>query len=137
MARVIDVLVASVDEMRQNGDDVVGIALTFDDSQRSVDMLNTWIQLKRQRGHLTDYIKAVSFADDRWYYPLQAADLLANLTNRYWQVDIIDKTRTRERAEGFLRTLMENDPNFKFAYRVGFVSANEIDDAIRLHKRLY
>ena len=54
MARVIDVLVASVDEMRQNGDDVVGIALTFDDSQRSVDMLNTWIQLKRQRGHLTE-----------------------------------------------------------------------------------
>ena len=137
MARVIEVFTDIVDEMRKNGDDIAGIALTFDDSRRSIDMLKTWLQLKKRRSNLTDYIKAVSFADDRWFYPLQAADLLANLLNRYWQPDTVTKARTRERAEGFLRELLTPDPNFPFAYRGGFVTADEMNDANRLQKRLY
>ena len=137
MARVIDVFFGIVDELRKRYPEIAGINLAFDDSHRSADMLRTWLRLKKQRPNLTDLIKAVSFADDRWFYPLQAADLLANLTNRYWQPDIVSKARTRERAEGFLRELMKKDENFPFAYRVGFVSASEMDEAVRLHKRLY
>jgi hypothetical protein len=41
----------------------------------------------------------VGFADDEIFYPLQAADLLANLTNRYWQ-----KNSSSDRAEKHLRS---------------------------------
>jgi hypothetical protein len=137
MVRIIDVFVGIVDEMRQRGEDVAGINLAFDDSAESVEMLKTWIQLKKVRRTLTDYIKAVSFADDKWFFPLQAADLLGNLTNRYWQPNLLNTSRSRERAERHLRALLTPDATFPFAYRVGFVTAKELDDAHRQHRRLY
>jgi hypothetical protein len=138
MSRVIDLAVNFIGEMRARGDQIDGINLTFDDSEKdAVEMLSTWIQLKRARKELVDYIASVGFADDKRFFPLQAADLLANLTNRYWQAELIKKSPSSDRTERHLRNLLTPEPFLPFAYRVGFVTAAEMDEAVRLHKRLY
>jgi hypothetical protein len=138
MARVIDLVVDVIGEMRGRGDQIDGINLTFDDSEKdAVDMLRTWIQLKKARKDLVDYVASVGFADDKRFYPLQAADLLANLTNRYWQAELVKKSPSSDRMERHLRNLLTPEPFLPFAYRVRFVTAVEMDEAVRLHKRLW
>ena len=139
MSRAIDLAVGVVTEMRSRGDDVAGINLTFDDSEKdAVDMLRAWIQLKKARPKLIDSIPSVGFADDKRFYPLQAADLLGNLTNRYWKPQELSSAKElTDRAERHLRNLLTPDPAFQFAYRAAFVTAEEMDEAARLHKRLY
>jgi hypothetical protein len=68
---------------------------------------------------------------------LQAADLLANLTNRYWQAELVKKSPSSDRMERYLRNLLTPEPFLPFAYRVGFVTATEMNKAVRLHRRLY
>lgn len=139
MSRAIDVAVSVVAEMRRRGDDVAGINLTFDDSEKdAVDMLKAWVQLKRAKPTLVDSIPSVGFADDKRFYPLQAADLLGSLTNRYWKSQGLSSTKeSADRAERHLRNLLAPDPAFQFAYRPAFVTAEEMDEAARLHKQLY
>ena len=138
MSRAIDVATGIVGELRARGDIVNGINLLFDDSEKSaVEMLTTWIQLKRARPQLVDYIASVGFADDKRFYPLQAADMLANLTNRYWKPELLKKPESSDRAERHLRNLLTADPSFPLAYRVSFITAADMDKAVRLHRRLY
>lgn len=47
-------------------------------------------KLRRTREDLRRYIGAVSFADDEFLLPLQAADVLANLTSRYYRLRLTD-----------------------------------------------
>ena len=92
---------------------------------------------------MIDPIPSVGFADDKWFYPLQEADLLGNLTNRYWKPRETSPptaaSQSPERAERHLRNLLTPNPAFPFAYRTDFVMAvaEEMDEAVRLHKRLY
>jgi hypothetical protein len=138
MSRTLDLAVELVEEMRARGDQIDGINLTFDDSEKdAVEMLRTWIQLKKANKKLVDYIASVGFADDKRFYPLQAADLLANLTHRYWQAELVKKSPSSDRMERHLRTLLTPEEFVPFAYRVKFVTAAEMDEAVRLHKRLY
>jgi hypothetical protein len=138
MSRMIDLIVSCIEEMRTRGGPINGINLAFDDSEKdALDMLRTWIQLKRARPDLVDSIASVAFADDKRFYPLQAADLLANLTNRYWQAEIVKKSLSSDRMERHLRNLLTPEPFLPFAYRIRFVDAAEMDEAVRKHKRLY
>jgi hypothetical protein len=135
MSRAIKVMASVVQESRNQGDQVEGINITFDDSQDADRMLKTWLLLKRDPDHavLRALVPSVGFADDEFFYPLQAADLLANLTNRYWQ-----RNPSSDRAEKHLRNLLTPPQGENvFAYRVGFVTADEMDEAVRLHKTLY
>lgn len=62
------------------------IALTFDeDEDYSVKCYKLISRLRKTRPEIKETIISVGFADDEWYSPLQAADILANLTNRYWR----------------------------------------------------
>jgi hypothetical protein len=135
LSRAIKVMASVVQEARNNGDQIEGINITFDDSHEADRMLRTWLRLKKDPQHamLRGLVPSVGFADDEFFYPLQAADLLANLTNRYWQ-----KTGSSERAEKHLRALLTPPKKDNiFAYRVGFVTADEMDEAVRLHKPLF
>ena len=137
MARIIDLAVGVVGELRSRGDDIAGIALTLDDSEKdAVRMLEAWVQLKRARPDLKNYVRSVGFADDQAFYPLQAADLLANLLNRYWR-PADKRTQTSDPAESHFRTLLTPHSSFPFAYRENIVTAANMDEAVRLHKRLY
>jgi hypothetical protein len=135
LSRAIKVMASVVQEARNTGDRVEGINITFDDSQEADRMLRTWLRLKKDPDHATlrGLVPSVGFADDEFFYPLQAADLLANLTNRYWQ-----KNASSDRAEKHLRNLLTPpEKDNVFVYRVGFVTANEMDEAVRLHKPLF
>jgi hypothetical protein len=41
--------------------------------------------LRKVRPEVKEMVISISFTDDRVFTPLQAADVLANLTNRYWR----------------------------------------------------
>lgn len=143
MSRAIDVAVHIVEEMRASGDRVAGINLAFDDSQETaVEMLRTWIRLKKERPQLVESIASVGFVDDERYYPVQAADLLANVTNRYWNGGLATKpdaemSEREKRIKQYLINLLTPDFTFPFEYRVTFVTASLMDDAVRSHMRLY
>ncbi len=135
MSRAIKVMASVVEEARNQGNQVEGINITFDDSQDAAQMLRTWLRLKQDPEHtaLRALVPSVGFADDEFFYPLQAADLLANLTNRYWR-----RNPSSDRAEKHLRNLLTPPQGENvFAYRLGFVTQAEMDEAVRLHKKLY
>jgi hypothetical protein len=138
MSRVIDLALDFIDEIGSRGDRIDGINLTFDDSEKkAVDVLRSWIHLKSARPQLVDAVASVGFADDERFHALQGADLLANLTRRYWQAKLADKALSSDRMERHLRRLLTPDPAFQFAYRISFVTAAEMNAAVRKRKRLY
>ena len=62
------------------------IALTFDeDEEYSLKVYRVISQLRRRYPRVKEMVTAISFADDEVYSPLQAADILATLTGRYWR----------------------------------------------------
>jgi hypothetical protein len=65
------------------------ISFVLDEEEGSVKALYSDIlALRRSHADLGKYIGAVCFADDNFYVPLQASDMLANLTYR-WFGDIV------------------------------------------------
>jgi Protein of unknown function (DUF3800) len=62
------------------------IMLTFDeDEEYSVRCYKLISRLRRIRPEVRSLIASISFAADDFFPPLQAADLLSNLTNKYWR----------------------------------------------------
>jgi hypothetical protein len=60
------------------------ICVTIDEEEGSaIKMYQDILKLRKANPDLGQYIGAVSFADDTFIVPLQAADMLANLTYRY------------------------------------------------------
>jgi hypothetical protein len=60
--------------------------LTFDeDEEYSVKCYKLISRLRRIRPEVKSLIASISFAADDFFPPLQAADVLANLTNKYWR----------------------------------------------------
>jgi len=133
MARAAEIAAAVLDEYRKGGETIEGINLIFDDSKgNATKMLKAWIDLKERHPRLGAIIPSIGFADDKFFYPIQAADLLANLTNRYYQ-----RGPKSEAAERLLRKLLIPDPAFKFKYLANWVTAEQMDQAVRKHERLY
>lgn len=62
------------------------IMLTFDEAEDySITCYKLISRLRKSNLEVKEMILAISFADDNYFSPLQAADLLANLTNKYWR----------------------------------------------------
>jgi hypothetical protein len=138
MSRAIDLVVDFSNELRARGDEIDGINLTFGDSEKkAADMLRTWIRLKKARPQLIDAVASVGLADEKHFHALQAVGLLTNLTHRYWQPNLANKALSSDRTERHLRKLLTPDPALQFVYRVRFVTAAEMNAAVRKHKRLY
>jgi hypothetical protein len=65
------------------------ISFVLDEEEGSVRALYSDIlALRKSRAELGKYIGAVCFADDEFYVPLQASDMLANLTYK-WFLDVL------------------------------------------------
>jgi hypothetical protein len=66
------------------------VLLTFDeDYEYSIETYKVISRLRKLRPELMKMIRAITFADDEVFSPLQAADILANLTNAYWREQIV------------------------------------------------
>ena len=111
-----------------------GINLTFDYSQEdSLELLEAFIRLKKERPSLVGSVKSVSFADDKFFYPLQAADLLANLTNRYWREGAPQQLPDDHHLKQIFPCDRDGSPFLEY----DFVTADRINEAIRTHTRLF
>jgi hypothetical protein len=76
------------------------IEFTLDEEEGSVvAMYKDILALRKSRPDLGRYIGAVCFADDTFFVPLQAADMLANLTYRWFQDRIAGKASADELPE--------------------------------------
>lgn len=59
------------------------ITFTMDEEEgTAIELYKDIVKLRKSRPDLAQYIGAVCFADDTFFVPLQAADMLANLTYR-------------------------------------------------------
>jgi hypothetical protein len=62
------------------------LMLTFDeDEDYSIPCYKLISRLRKERPQVKSLIASISFAADDFFPPLQAADVLANLTNKYWR----------------------------------------------------
>jgi hypothetical protein len=62
------------------------IMLTFDEAEDyAITTYKLVSRLRKANPEVKEMILAITFADDEHFSPLQAADLLANLTNKYWR----------------------------------------------------
>jgi hypothetical protein len=68
---------------------LVPLLLNFDEEYGySIETYKIISRLRLIRPELTKLIASITFADDKLFSPLQAADILANLTNAYWREQI-------------------------------------------------
>jgi hypothetical protein len=82
------------------------MAITFDEDAEYVEVTYKATQRLRSRDKgLGRLIGALSFADDEFLTPLQAADILANLTNR-WFRDRMDGSATEDNPSDPLKSLL-------------------------------
>ena len=83
------------------------IMLTFDeDEEYSVRCYKLISRLRKVRPEFKSLIASISFAADDYFPPLQAADLLSNLTNKYWR-DHLDNVVPPEPSDMLRRLLTE------------------------------
>ena len=62
------------------------ISINFDeDESYSVKCYQLISRLRKMKPEVKEMIVSIGFADDRFFTALQAADVLAGLTNRYWR----------------------------------------------------
>lgn len=133
-SQLISLMERTLKDWRTMERGIAGINLTFDYSQEdSVEILETWIKLKKESAALIGSIKCVSFADDKFFYPLQAADLLANLTTRYWKLGAPKQLPD----DDHLKRIFPLDSEGNAYLLEHFVTAKEMDEAVRMHKPLY
>ncbi|MBZ5535347.1 MAG: DUF3800 domain-containing protein [Acidobacteriia bacterium] len=82
------------------------ISITMDEEEGAVvNLYNSLVRLRKIDPLLGKYVGAVCFADDEYILPLQAADMLANLTSR-WFSDIKNGKATREEMPKILGSLV-------------------------------
>lgn len=62
------------------------ISVIFDEDEKfSIRCYGLVSRIRKLRPEVKDLVIAISFCDDHYFSPLQAADVLANLSNRYWR----------------------------------------------------
>jgi hypothetical protein len=81
--RILHQITSAAAEM---ADDAPLLMLTFDeDEEYSVRCYKLISRLRKIRPDIKSLIASIGFAADEYFPPLQAADLLSNLTNKYWR----------------------------------------------------
>lgn len=84
-----------------------------DDEKYSIDFYKLWRTERRSKKEMGTRIVSITSADDRFFAPLQAADMLAWLTNRY----LCDRAAGKEPSDHFFEILESPEPGFSFHYK--------------------
>jgi len=107
------------------------IAVTFDEEEASaVKFYETVSRLRRNDAGLGRLISAVCFADDTAILPLQAADILSNLTSKWFKDRMAGRATEKEVPPLLNRMLMSPEGGFGLEYK------NELWDAEELRRHL-
>jgi hypothetical protein len=111
------------------------LQVTVDDTDAfATKILSCWLSLRRRSFQLRSLVGSFQFADDKYAPPLQAADLLANLTTRYW------RENPHQEPQGYLKDLLtakeDNGRPFLLQTENEFINAEQIDEAIRKNRPL-
>jgi len=94
------------------------ISLTLDEDETYAMKFYSVIGRLRRKDHqLGSLVGAVSFADDTFILPLQAADILANLTTRWFRDRAAGVAREDEPPLLLQRLLMSPEAGFGLEYR--------------------
>lgn len=116
---------ACVNQLGENG--LPRIQLHFDEDETySVQCYRRISRLRKIRPEVKRLVGSITFADDEWFAPLQAADILANLTNRYWR-DQLTKGKDAPPSPLLERLLTAPEPNVRIMWPTEYWNAEEID----------
>jgi hypothetical protein len=80
MARIVRLVMCYLDETNASADERKTSLVFDDDEQYSKMCYGLLCELKKHVPAIKESIVNICFADDEWYYPLQAADLLSYAT---------------------------------------------------------
>jgi len=111
------------------------IMLTFDeDEEYSIRCYKLISRLRKDKPEVKSLIVSISFAADDYFPPLQAADVLANLTNKYWRDRMNEESP--EPSDLLRRLLTEPKKGIGVAMWRGteFWNANKIDENLQALK---
>lgn len=104
------------------------ISIIFDDHQKySRECYSHWSALRVKHADLKRSIPSITFADDEFFYPLQGADILAWLSNR-WLRDgrVLNKV-----SRHFGEIINSKELGYGFRFNDELWDKNEIDMALR------
>ena len=72
------------------------LSLMFDeDEQYSLSCYRIISRLRKKHREIKEFVRSICFGDDDTYSPLQAVDILANLTSRFWR-ERIEKSDVKQ-----------------------------------------
>ncbi len=108
------------------GDRTARMFLMFDeDEEYSIQCYRKISRLRKIRPDVKKLIGAIAFGDDEYLSPLQAADILANLTTRYMREKI--KTGKDEMGALLTRLLSAPEPGYGIMWKPELWDAAGID----------
>lgn len=104
------------------------ISIIFDDHQKySRECYSHWSALRVKHADMKRSIPSITFADDEFFYPLQGADILGWLSNR-WLRDGRDLNKV---SRHFGEILHSKASGYGFKFNDELWDKNEIDRALR------
>jgi hypothetical protein len=107
------------------------LPITLDEDETyAMRFYNVVTRLRRADRELGSLVGAVSFADDTFILPLQAADILANLTTKWFRDRMAGTVMADECPPLLQRLLMSPEKGYGLEYRT------ELWDGDALRKRL-
>jgi Protein of unknown function (DUF3800) len=107
------------------------ICVTLDEEEGSaIKIYQDILRLRKSNPELGRYIAAVSFADDEFVIPLQAADMLANLTYRFLCAENVNPGRKDDMPEPLKSLLISSSTGQGPEYIHELWSAENLDKAL-------
>lgn len=103
------------------------INLMFDeDEPYSLNCYRVISRLRKMNPEVKNLVSAICFGDDEIYSPLQAVDILANLTTRYWR-ERFEKGATAKWPELLHRLTTAPEPGYGIMWEPELWDADGID----------
>ena len=104
------------------------ISVTLDEEEGEViKVYQEILRLRRANPDLGRFVGAISFADDEFILPLQAADMLANLTFRWFKDRLHGSANPQEMPEPLKSLIIDPRTGYGMDYEQEFWDAEALD----------